>query len=159
MTTHPILTALSQGSHRLVLAESCTGGMVSAILSQIPGISQWLCGSAVTYRATTKSEWLELPEALIEQYTAESAEVTQAMCNASLKKTPEATLAAAVTGHLGPNAPSEQDGIIFIAVAKRVQNEIIQVTCLRRKLTQSERPQRQLEASQLVIKQLLSSLS
>lgn len=159
MKPNSILTALTEGSHRLVLAESCTGGMVCAILSQIPGISQRLCGSSVTYRAETKNSWLEIPETLIEQYTPESPEVTQAMCRAVLQKTPEATLAAAITGHLGPDAPAEKDGVVYISVARRVDNQILQVTCLRRRLTKADRVARQIEASQLVIKQLLSSMS
>jgi len=158
MPTHPILELLDHGDHKLVLAESCTGGMICASLTQIPGISKRLCGSAVTYRSETKSQWLSIPESLIEQYTAESAEVTQAMSREVLMKTPEATVAAAITGHFGPDAPEEIDGVVFIAVSRRVGEEIVQVTCIRRELTHSDRLSRQLEASQLVIKQIQSSL-
>jgi nicotinamide-nucleotide amidase len=95
---------------------------------------------------------------LIEQYTAESAEVTQAMAREVLAKTPEATISAAITGHFGPDAPQEMDGVVFIAVSRRVADKIVQVTCIRRELAQTDRLSRQLEASQLVIKQIQSSL-
>lgn len=158
MPTHPIIGLLDKGDHKLVLAESCTGGMICASLAQIPGISSRLCGSAVTYRSETKSQWLSIPVSLIEQYTAESAEVTQAMAREVLAKTPEATISAAITGHFGPDAPQEMDGVVFIAVSRRVADKIVQVTCIRRELVQTDRLSRQLEASQLVIKQIQSSL-
>ncbi len=158
MNTSALSEALQRSQHRLVLAESCTGGMVSAILAQIPGISQWLCGSAVTYRSQTKTSWLSIPDSTINQYTAESPEITQAMCEQVLRITPEATVAAAVTGHLGPNAPDDLDGIIFIAVARRINDQIVHVTCLKRQLSETERVARQIEASRMVVKILQSSL-
>jgi len=157
-SVHPMLAALERGAHRLVLAESCTGGMVCASLAQIPGISEWLCGSLVTYRASSKTAWLAVPESLIQQCTTESPEVTQAMCCEALQKTPEATIAAAITGHLGPNAPTQIDGIVFISIARRINGAIVQVTCVRRELHTTERIARQVEASQLVTKLILSSI-
>ena len=50
---------------------------------------------------------------------AVSAQVAGQMALAILEKTPEATLAAAITGHLGPGAPADQDGQVFMAVARR----------------------------------------
>ena len=89
---------------------------------------------------------------------AESPEITQAMCEQVLRITPEATVAAAVTGHLGPNAPDDLDGIIFIAVARRINDQIVRVTCLKRQLSETERVARQIEASRMVVKILQSSL-
>ena len=44
---------------RVAFAESCTAGLVAASLARTPGISQWLCGSAVVYRDATKAAWLD----------------------------------------------------------------------------------------------------
>ena len=75
-----------------------------------------------------------------------------------VKKTVLKTVAAAVTGHLGPNAPDDLDGIIFIAVARRINDQIVHVTCLKRQLSETERVARQIEASRMVVKILQSSL-
>lgn len=106
---------------RLVLAESCTAGLVAAKLGEIPGISEWLCGSAVVYRLETKHQWLGVPRELFQPTGpgVVSREVAEAMALGALAHTPEADIAAAITGHFGPNAPTELDGLIWMAVAKR----------------------------------------
>ena len=58
-----VATRLAERQERLVLAESCTGGLICATLATIPGISQWLCGSSVVYRETTKRDWLGIDDA------------------------------------------------------------------------------------------------
>ena len=102
---------------KLVLAESCTGGMAAAALAGIPGISEFLCGSFVVYRDASKSRWLGIDSALIEKHGAVSPETAEAMALQALELTSEATIAASITGHLGPGAPSDQDGLIYISVA------------------------------------------
>jgi nicotinamide-nucleotide amidase len=111
--------ALRQRRLRIVFAESCTGGLVSATLARVPGISEWHCGSAVVYRLDTKHRWLGVPGGLLENPGPVSQAVAIAMATGVLERTPEADCAAAVTGHLGPNAPAEQDGLIWIAIARR----------------------------------------
>lgn len=110
---------LAAMQRRVVFAESCTAGLASALLAGLPGISQFLCGSAVTYREATKTEWLAVPAQTLARHSAVSPEVTRQMALNVLARTSEADLAAAVTGHLGPGAPPEQDGCILIAVARR----------------------------------------
>jgi PncC family amidohydrolase len=125
MTANPtaahVATLLRSAGKRIVLAESCTGGLVAAMLAQNPGISEHLCGSAVVYRTTTKSAWLGIDPQLLEDplIGPVSAQVTRALALAVLQQTPEADLAAAVTGHHGPNAPPELDGLVHVAVAIR----------------------------------------
>ncbi len=111
-------------SDRLVLAESCTAGLVAAELGNIPGISEFLCGSMVVYRTLTKSAWLGISsEALADPAIGPvSALVTIALAKAVLQKTPEATIAAAITGHLGPGSPPEMDGQLFLAFVRREIN-------------------------------------
>ena len=116
-----LATQLSTSQQKIVFAESCTAGMAAALLGGCPGISAWLCGSAVTYREETKTRWLNIDSLLLKQFSAESAETTRQMAEAVLQKTPEANVAAAITGHLGPQAPPEIDGRIFMAIAIRKQ--------------------------------------
>ncbi|MGE0378880.1 MAG: CinA family protein [Planctomycetaceae bacterium] len=112
---------LRQTGSKAVFAESCTGGLVAAVLARIPGISDHLCGSAVVYRNATKAEWLgvsadDLANASIGPV---SEEVAAAMAIGVLERTPEADLAASVTGHLGPDAPPDLDGVIYVGIALR----------------------------------------
>lgn len=139
--------AISQ--QKIVFAESCTAGLAAALLGGCPGISAWFCGSAVTYREATKSQWLEVDLELIEQFSAESADTTQAMALAVLQKTPEADLAAAITGHLGPQAPESIDGKIFMAIAFRESGEVIP---LEVQLKQIQRRARQREAAAYLLR-------
>lgn len=104
---------------KLVLAESCTGGLVATLMTSLPGISNFFCGSAVVYRWDTKMKWLGVKSETLENYTDVSCEVASEMALGVLKQTPEASLAASITGHLGPDAPEQQDGKICIGLAGR----------------------------------------
>jgi len=108
---------------RLVLAESCTGGLVAALLARIPGVSEFLCGSAVVYQVETKAGWLRVPRHLLRDPGPVSGEVASAMASGALRTTPHAEVAASITGHLGPGAPPRQDGLVFMAFAWRKEGE------------------------------------
>lgn len=116
-----IAQLLQQKRLRVVFAESCTAGLVAATLSRPPGASEYLCGSAVVYREATKTAWLEVLAADLAdpQITAVSPDVAQAMAVGVLRKTPEATVSASITGYLGPDSAPGMDGVAFIAVAAR----------------------------------------
>ncbi len=122
---HDLAALLSHHGCRIVFAESCTAGWLSALLSTIPGMSQFLCGSAVVYRESTKHSWLDVSAHNLHDPAigAVSPEVATQMAIGILERTPEADFAAAITGHLGPNAPPHQDGVAFIAVARRTPRE------------------------------------
>ncbi len=106
---------------RLVLAESCTAGLVAGLFGQIPGISEVLCGSLVVYRTACKTAWLGIAPNLLEnpKIGPVSPAVTCQLAISALDKTPEATIAAAITGHLGPNAPEGMDGLVYTSVVHR----------------------------------------
>jgi len=110
---------LKQAGCKVVFAESCTGGLVSGALTKIPGISSYHCGGVVVYRNETKQAYLGIPASMLDKPGPVSREVAEQMALRVLAKTPEADLAAAVTGHLGPNAPAGLDGLVFAAVAWR----------------------------------------
>jgi nicotinamide-nucleotide amidase len=110
---------LKAANLKVVFAESCTGGLVSGALTKIPGISNHHCGGVVVYRNETKRAYLKIPAAVLKSPGPVSREVTELMAIRVLEKTPEADIAASVTGHLGPNAPTALDGVAYIAVAQR----------------------------------------
>lgn len=110
---------LQERDLKIVLAESCTGGLVSATLTRIPGISTYLCGSAVVYQEATKTGWLGVPRKMLAEHGPVSRVVAVEMARRVLVRTPHADLSAAITGHLGPGAPKRLDGVVFVAAARR----------------------------------------
>ena len=115
---------LDRHDHCIVFAESCTAGLIAATLGRIPGISQWLAGSAVVYQLATKTEWLEVNDDVLENPGPVSQVVSEQMAAGVLRRTAHATIAASVTGHLGPDAPEDQDGIAWATVAKRTSDGV-----------------------------------
>lgn len=115
--------ALKQHNKKLVLTESCTGGLIASWLTKIAGVSEYFCGSAVVYRNETKHAWLEVPRDLLDRPGPVSKVVADAMCRGVLLRTPEADIAASVTGHFGPDSPANQDGLFFIGIAERTSTE------------------------------------
>ncbi len=151
---------------KVVLAESCTAGMTAAALGSVPGISRFFLGSAVVYSSAAKSSWLGVSPLFLERYSCESAEASAALAENTLCRTPTATLCAAITGHLGPQAPPDKDGIIWIATAHRMRratndgsqrdHQVQQFA--RRRLCATERQERQREASRELLQVLLKYL-
>ena len=111
--------ALERANLKLVLAESCTAGLVAGLLGGVPGISRFLCGSMVVYQEATKRAWLDIPDDLLAEFGTVAAEISEALAASVLERTPAADLAVAVTGHLGPAAPEELDGKVFVAIRFR----------------------------------------
>ncbi len=122
--------ALAASNARLVLAESCTAGNVAGALAVVPGISAWLCGSFVVYRNESKAQWLGIGRQLLDDpdIGPVSAQVTRLLCEAALKATPEADIAAAVTGHIGPGCPANMDGQVFFCLTKRTGGQPCQAS-------------------------------
>ncbi len=116
-----LASALTASRRRIVFAESCTAGLAASLMADIPGVSECFCGSAVVYRNATKQAWLGIrPDWLADPDIGPvSREVADAMAVGALESTPEADVSAAVTGHLGPDAPPALDGVVCLAVAVR----------------------------------------
>ena len=112
---------LKKSRQRLVLAESCTGGLLASFLSEIPGVSDWFCGSQVVYRDESKASWLRVKRSTLKKHTAVSRETAREMCEGILMATPEAQVGAAITGYLGPKGKNV--GQVFIGVMVRGDDE------------------------------------
>ena len=106
----------------LATAESCTGGLISAALTAIPGASDVLDRGFVTYSNASKHEMLGVPLSSIEQHGAVSEPVAQAMAAGALERS-RATIAVAVTGFAGPNGGSADKpvGFVCFGLARRGQ--------------------------------------
>jgi len=123
-TLAPLATAVltlcrSKGLH-LATAESCTGGMVAAALTDIAGSSDVVERGLVTYSNEAKSELLGVPEKLLETHGAVSAETAAAMAAGALGAAP-VDLAVAITGIAGPGGatPTKPVGLVWFGCARR----------------------------------------
>lgn len=104
----------------VAVAESCTGGLLSALLTEVPGSSAVFRLGVVTYADTAKTEMIGVSAALLERHGAVSAAVAVAMVEGVLRRG-SADLGAAITGIAGPSggSPAKPVGLVYIAVAQR----------------------------------------
>lgn len=109
---------------RVVLAESCTGGLVCAALTEIAGSSDVLDRGFVTYSNDAKIESLGVSAELIDTFGAVSPAVAWAMARGALKHS-DADVAVAITGIAGPGGGTDSKpvGTVIFACALRGQNE------------------------------------
>lgn len=102
----------------VALAESCTGGLLANAFTDVPGASKVFAGSAVCYTNDAKMSILGIPECLLAQHGAVSAECAAAMASAAAEKF-GADYAISVTGYAGPAGGTEADpvGTVYIGYA------------------------------------------
>jgi nicotinamide-nucleotide amidase len=93
--------------HRLGLAESCSGGLLAARITNVPGASDFFAGSAVTYAYEAKEDLLGVPKELLEEKGAVSPEVAEAMAIGALERF-DADVAISITGIAGPGGGTEE---------------------------------------------------
>jgi nicotinamide-nucleotide amidase len=105
---------------RIATAESCTGGLIAATLTEIPGSSDVVERGFVTYSNEAKQEMLGVPAATLLQFGAVSRETAEAMASGALAHAP-AELAVSVTGVAGPGggSPEKPVGLVHFAAASR----------------------------------------
>ena len=120
---HPTLlqlaNALKQRIWMLSTAESCTGGLIAAACTDLPGSSEWFDRGFVTYSNESKTEMLGVHAALIAQHGAISEEVVQAMAQAAVSRS-QAQIAIAVSGIAGPDGGSLEKPVGTVWVAWKV---------------------------------------
>jgi PncC family amidohydrolase len=112
---------LTERGWQMAAAESCTGGLVGHVITQVPKSSDHFLGGIVSYSNAVKEELLDVPGDLIERVGAVSAEVAEAMTTGALARFPAARLAVSVTGIAGPDGGSEDKpvGLNYVAAAVR----------------------------------------
>jgi len=115
-----LLERYRRAALRIVTAESCTGGMVAARLTDIAGSSDVVERGFVTYSNEAKTEMLGVPSALLSQYGAVSAQVARSMAEGALGHA-RADVAIAITGIAGPGGATagKSVGLVYLAIARR----------------------------------------
>ena len=113
-----VLQLLRERGLTLATAESCTGGMVAARLTAIPGASDVFLGSVVAYADAVKAAELDVPEEVLATYGAVSAEAAAAMAEGARVRL-GADVAVSVTGVAGPGGgtPEKPVGLVFLHAA------------------------------------------
>ena len=107
-------------------AESCTGGMVAAALTDISGASAVLDRGVVTYSNAAKSDLLGVPMSILAAHGAVSAQTAAAMADGALRAAPNAGLAIAITGIAGPGGGTAEKpvGLVWFGLAIRDRDTV-----------------------------------
>jgi nicotinamide-nucleotide amidase len=105
--------------HRLGLAESCSGGLMAARITDRPGASAYMAGSVVSYSNEAKADLLGVDPALIREHGAVSPEVAEAMARGALERF-QADVAVSITGIAGPDGGSEEKPVGYVCFNARL---------------------------------------
>jgi nicotinamide-nucleotide amidase len=106
-------------------AESCTGGMLASLLTDIEGCGHGFDRGFVTYSREAKQQLLGLPARLVDDNEAVSADVAKAMAEGALDRC-EADIALSATGFAGPAGDGCEEGLVFMACARRDRDTVIE---------------------------------
>lgn len=115
-----IIDTLVSRKLTLATAESCTAGLLSGAITDVPGSSAAFYGGFVTYSNAAKSRMIGVPSRMIEDHGAVSAPVARAMADGA-RNTARTDLAVSITGIAGPDGGTERKpvGLVFFAVATK----------------------------------------
>ncbi len=120
MLSQQVIEACRAGGLRLATAESCTGGLIAACLTQVPGASDVLERGFVPYSNQAKTEQLGVSAQLLGDFGAVSAEAARAMAAGALDRS-AAQVAVSVTGIAGPGGATADKplGLVYLGAARR----------------------------------------
>jgi len=110
---------LGEQGKTVATAESCTGGMISELITNVPGSSAWFLGGVAAYANSAKTALLGVPETLLEEHGAVSGPVACAMAEGARERF-GADIAVATTGISGPDGgtPEKPVGLVHVALAQ-----------------------------------------
>jgi nicotinamide-nucleotide amidase len=107
------------GGHKLGLAESCSGGLMAARITNVPGASDYLAGSVVAYSYGAKEDLLGVSKELLAEFGAVSPEVAEAMAIGALERF-GADVAVSITGVAGPGGGTEEKPVGYVCFNARL---------------------------------------
>ena len=111
-----VLAKTKDRNWKLATAESCTGGLLAALFTDVPGYSHVFDRGFVSYSDQAKCDLLGLAREMVENCGAVSREVAEAMAKGALDRS-DAQLAISITGFAGPGGEDDEHGLVHFAVA------------------------------------------
>ncbi|GBR49902.1 hypothetical protein AA106555_0020 [Neokomagataea thailandica NBRC 106555] len=116
-----VLEFLRSYDEKLVTVESCTGGLIVASLTEVPGSSDVVEGGLVTYSNLLKRQLTDVSLETLEAHGAVSEQTARQMAEGALTRTQSATVSVAVTGIAGPSGGSAYKpvGTVCFSIARR----------------------------------------
>lgn len=120
-----LIKTLKEKKLTLATAESCTGGLIAKMITDVPGASDVFIGSIVCYSNKMKMKWLGVKQETLEHYGAVSEPIVREMLDGIIQQT-GSDIAVAVSGIAGPTGgtPEKPVGTVFIGVAVHDQSTI-----------------------------------
>jgi nicotinamide-nucleotide amidase len=113
-----LLGAACDAELKLATAESCTGGLIASLLTDVEGVGHAFERGFVVYSEEAKAGMLGIPRDLIDRHGAVSKEVAIAMANGALAHS-RADVVVSVTGFAGAGGPDDEPGLVHFACARR----------------------------------------
>lgn len=146
--------AFMAAGRTLATAESCTGGLVGHVLTEIPGASDYYLGGLISYSDQLKRDELDVDQVTLDQHGAVSAETCLAMAEGALARY-GSSYAVAVTGICGPSggSASKPVGLTYVAVVDAKRHEV------RRFLWAGDRHANKISSATAALELLLDRLS
>ena len=120
-----VQVAFTERGLTLATAESCTGGLIGHVLTEVPGSSDYYVGGVICYSDALKQSELGVDKGTLERHGAVSAQTCVAMAEGARRRY-GAALAVAVTGIAGPSggSPAKPVGLTYIAVADSAGHDV-----------------------------------
>jgi len=124
-TVQTLAEILKSRSWKMASAESCTGGLVGATLTELAGSSDWFERGYITYSNEAKIECLEVPQELIEAYGAVSEEVASAMAKGA-QLNAGVNVAVSITGIAGPAGGSKEKPVGTVCFGWAIRDDAVE---------------------------------
>ena len=149
-----LLTLLKKNNASITSAESCTGGLISYLITQVSGSSEIFNGGIVTYSNDIKHKELNVSEKTLQKHGAVSIEVVKEMLS-NVKEKFDANYALATSGIAGPNGGSELKPVGTVIIGFMGPNEHISV---KKYHFLGQRNEVQIQAAKTALKEILNFL-
>lgn len=119
-----VLRRIEHAGLSVATAESCTGGLIASLFTDVEGLSSNFERGFVTYSVEAKCELLGLEPAFVERHGVVSGEVARAMAEGALAHS-RAGISVGVTGFAGKAGPGDEAGLVYLAVAREGQPTLV----------------------------------
>jgi nicotinamide-nucleotide amidase len=156
-TAEELASLLNSHGWKVALAESCTGGLVSATLTELAGSSNWFDRGYITYSNQAKTECLGVPAELIESYGAVSEPVAKAMAEGAQRHA-KVKAAVSITGIAGPSGGSIEKPVGTVCFGWAIQSQGTVTTTCKTKLFTGNRQAVRQQATLFALTELLALL-